>query len=179
MHFSKPRRTTSKHYFILICQSAHQLLITIRSRSQRVRFVPLTSKLEKNIVRQNIRSCIEQELDESTTKKSNKKSNKKSTKKSISKDKDIQIDLEDPNNIEYCVEKILRLSDGCPQRAYAMTENRLEEFLLFEQLKSGILKSLTGTQIQKHQFTKDNAQHISAILDIFDLFSRGYSFSFH
>ena len=65
-----PRNTI----FILICQSAHQLLITIRSRSQRVRFVPLTSKLEKNIVRQNIRSCIEQELDESTIKKSNKKS---------------------------------------------------------------------------------------------------------
>jgi DNA polymerase III delta prime subunit len=171
--FEEPPKNT---FFVLVCQSAHQLLITIRSRAQRFRFVPLTSKVEKNIVRQNIKSCIEQELDDdshSKKSKSTKKTTKKTAKKTAKNNKStFQLDFNDADTIEYCIEKILRMSEGCPQKAYALTENRLEEFLLLEQLKSDLLKSMRGSQIQKHQFVKDNSQHLISLLDIFDLLTR-------
>ena len=157
-------------YFVLICKSAHQLLITIRSRSQRLRFVPLTSTIEKKIVRQNIRTCIEMEMG-LTESFSQQKSMKKSTsgsRKSKQSSTDSQIDFDDEDQVRYCIEKIIRLSDGCPQRAYKLTENHLEEFFLIEQLKMQLLRAMGGTQSLRHQFIKDNSQHLSHLLDLLD-----------
>ena len=161
-------------YFVLICKSAHQLLITIRSRSQRLRFVPLTSMIEKKIVRQNIRTCIEMEMG-LTELPSQQKSVKKSTGgagKSKRSSSETHIDFQDEEQILYCIEKILRLSDGCPQRAYRLTENHLEEFFLIEQLKMHLLRAMGGTQSQRHEFIKGNAQHLSYLLDLLDQFIR-------
>ena len=149
-NFEEPPPNT----FFLICTSVHQLITTVRSRAQRVRFQPVTFWTEEyDFTEELVRTLQEPSRgygrDWETGSKHNRSLRRKVSKRaqgeacSTASERQAFLELVEPG-LDKVVNQLIVMSDSAPYKALELAQERLEGFRAYRDSRDEMLAAMRG-----------------------------------